>query len=151
MNGISAGLSAIVVVIFAVTKFTEGAWAVVVLFPLLVWALIRLHRQYTDESRELEENAPKACEAPMLRRHVVLVFVGRLDLATARALQYARSFTPDELRAVHIVLDTDAARELETQWSRLGLSRLSSRPGGVPRPADRAECHRDRGRGGGRR
>ena len=131
VNGISAGLSAIVVVIFAVTKFTEGAWAVVVLFPLLVWGLIRLHRQYTDESHELEENAPKACEAPVLRRHVVLVFVGRLDLATARALQYARSFTPDELRAVHIVLDTDAARELETQWSRLGLSRF---------PLDLVEC-----------
>lgn len=131
VNGVSAGLSAIVVVIFAVTKFTEGAWAVVVLFPLIVWGLIRLHRQYADESRELEENAPHACEAPVLRRHVVLVFVGRLDLATARTLQYARSFNPDELRAVHIVLDTDAARELETQWSRLGLSRF---------PLDLVEC-----------
>ncbi len=131
INGISAGLSAIVVVIFAVTKFTEGAWVVVVLFPLIVWALIRLHRQYVTESHELEENAPLACEAPILRRHVVLVFVGRLDLATARALQYARSFMPDELRAVHIILDTAAARELEAQWSRLGLSRL---------PLDLVEC-----------
>jgi len=131
VNGMSSALSAIVVAIFAVTKFTEGAWAVVVLFPLLVWALIRLHRQYLDESRELEEDAPMACEAPILRRHVVLVFVGRIDLATARALQYARSFTPDELRAVHIVLDTAAARELETQWSRLGLSRF---------PLDLVEC-----------
>jgi amino acid transporter len=131
VNGISACLSAVVVVIFAVTKFTEGAWAVVVLFPLIVWALIRLHRQYTDEAQELEANAPMACEAPILRRHVVLVFVGRLDLATARALQYARSFMPDELRAVHIILDTAAANELETQWSRLGLSRL---------PLDLVEC-----------
>ncbi len=71
VNGISAGLSAIVVVIFAVTKFTEGAWAVVVLFPLLVWGLIRLHRQYTDESRELEENAAEGVRgagAPPSRR-----------------------------------------------------------------------------------
>jgi len=59
---------------------------------------------------------------PVLRRHVVLVFVERLDLAAARALRYARMLAPDELRAVHFVLDTAVARELEEQWVRLGLT-----------------------------
>ncbi len=93
--------------------------------------LIRLHRQYVDEDHQLEEGATEAAEAPVLSRHVVIVFVDRLDMATARALQYARTLHPDELRAVHFTLvDTDAA-ELEAEWGRLGLSQL---------PLDIEEC-----------
>ena len=44
INGFAAVLSAIIVLIFAVFKFTEGAWLVVVLGPLLYVALLRLHR-----------------------------------------------------------------------------------------------------------
>jgi len=111
INGFAAVLSAIVVLIFAVFKFTEGAWLVVVLGPLLYVALLRLHRQYTTESEELEVGAAQACEAPVLRRHVVLILVDRLDLAAARAVQYARTLNPDELRAVHFAVDPrDAAR-----------------------------------------
>jgi amino acid transporter len=131
INGSAAVLSALVVLIFAVTKFTEGAWLVVVLFPILVFVLIRLHTQYEEESAELAENAPRAAIAPVLRRHVVIVLVERLDAATARALQYARTLSPDELRAVHFVLDTTVSRELEEQWSQLGLNRF---------PLDVVEC-----------
>jgi amino acid transporter len=124
INGFAAVLSAIVVLIFAVFKFTEGAWLVVVLGPLLYVALLRLHRQYTTESEELEVGAAQACEAPVLRRHVVLILVNRLDLASARAVQYARTLNPDELRAVHFAVDPREAARLEAEWSRLGLSRL---------------------------
>ena len=51
----------------------------------------------------------EASEAPVLRRHVVVVLVDRLDMATARALQYARTLAPDDLRAVHFDIDTKAA------------------------------------------
>jgi amino acid transporter len=125
VNGFAAALSGIVVLIFAVTKFTEGAWVVVVLFPILVAVLIRLHHTYEEEEEELEVNVQHAAEAPVLRRHSVLVFIERLDLASARALQYARSLSTDEPRAVHFVLDTVVARELEEQWTRLGLANVS--------------------------
>ena len=86
----------------------------------------------TRARRELlETGAAEAAETPILRRHVVFVLVDRLDLATARALQYARTLTPDDLRAVHFDIDTKAARELEAEWGRLGLSRL---------PLDIIEC-----------
>ncbi len=124
INGFAAVLSAVVVLIFAVFKFTEGAWLVVVLGPLLYVALLRLHRQYTTEFEELEVGAAQACEAPVLRRHVVLILVDRLDLAAARAVQYARTLNPDELRAVHFAVDPRDAARLEAEWSRLGLSRL---------------------------
>jgi hypothetical protein len=76
------------------------------------------------EAEELEHEVPAAATAPILRRHVVLVFVDRLDAAAARSIQYARSLTPDELRAVHFVIDDAAAQELSSQWRRLGLQRV---------------------------
>ena len=105
INGLSAVLSAIVVLIFATVKFKEGAWVVVLVGPLMYFGLIRLHRQYMVEDEQLEEGAAEAAEAPVLTRHVVVVLVDRLDMATARALQYARTLHPDELRAIHFALD----------------------------------------------
>jgi amino acid transporter len=120
VNGFSAFLSFTVVLIFAVAKFKEGAWLIFVVGPLLYVGLIRLHRQYAREDEMLETGVLEASEAPVLRRHVVVVLVDRLDMATARALQYARMLAPDDLRAVHFDIDTKAARELEAEWNRLG-------------------------------
>jgi amino acid transporter len=124
IQGFGALLSAVVAVVIAVTKFEDGAWAILIVLPVLVLVLLRLNRQYVSEAAHLEADVPAAVTAPILRRHVVLVFVDRLDLAAARAIQYARTLTPDELRAVHFVLDDDAARHLGEEWSRLGLQRV---------------------------
>ncbi len=131
INGFSAFLSFTVVLIFSVAKFKEGAWLIFVVGPLLYIGLIRLHHQYVREAKMLETGVVEASEAPVLRRHVVVVLVDRLDMATARALQYARTLSPDDLRAVHFDIDAKAARELESDWSRLGLARL---------PLDIIEC-----------
>jgi amino acid transporter len=125
INGFASILAAIVVLILAVSKFTQGAWVVVVLFPLLVFVLIRLHHTYEAEQSALELGVQKAIEAPVLRHHQVIVFVERLDLACARAIKYARSLSTTEPRAVHFVLDSAVAHDLETQWTRLGLERIS--------------------------
>jgi amino acid transporter len=124
INGFSAFLCFTVVLIFAIAKFTEGAWLIVVIGPLMYTGLIRMHRQYAREDEMLETGVAEVSEAPVLRRHVVIVLVDRLDAATARALQYARTLAPDELRAVHFDIDTKVSRELEREWSRLGLARL---------------------------
>ncbi len=124
INGISAVLSLVVDVIFAVTKFTSGAWVILVVAPLLVVSFIRLNKQYQREEVELETGVSLASEAPVMRRHAVIVMVDRLDLATARALQYAKSLVPDEIRAVHFVLDTRKARQLEVEWSRLAAVKI---------------------------
>ncbi|MGH9131945.1 MAG: amino acid permease [Acidimicrobiales bacterium] len=121
INGSAAVVTAAVVLIFAVTKFTSGAWVVVVAFPLLLWALIRLNRQYRQEEEMLEEGATAAAEAPALRRLVVLVFIDHLDLAAAQAIRYARALRPNEIRAVHFVLDDVVAAELRQTWTHLGL------------------------------
>jgi len=125
INGFGAFLSTIVLLIVAVTKFTHGAWVIIAIVPITVALLTRLARQYETEFTELEKDAPAAAEAPILRRHVVLVFIDVLDVSAARAIQYARTLTPDELTAVHIAIDTHRAEELERQWRQLGLSRIT--------------------------
>jgi amino acid transporter len=124
INGSASVLSAIVVLILAVAKFKQGAWTVVLLFPILTIALIRLNRQYRAEAQQLDKGAMEATEVPILHRHIVLVFVDRLDLATARAIQYARSLNPDEVRAVHFLLDNAVAQVLRENWGRLMIRRL---------------------------
>jgi hypothetical protein len=53
-----------------------------------------------------------------------MVFVDRLDLAVARAMQFGRALRPDELRAVHFVIDNTHAEELATEWREHGLTNL---------------------------
>jgi amino acid transporter len=116
-------LTFIVDIVIVVTKFSGGAWLVVVLMPVMVAVFIRLNRQYQVEDQVLETGAQAAAEAPTLRRHVVVVLVDRLDMATARAIQYARTLSPDDIRAVHFVLDPRHARDLAERWGRLFLRR----------------------------
>jgi amino acid transporter len=134
VNAFSAVLSITVVGILLVTKFFEGAWIIALVGPPLYIALIRLHRQYQGETDQLEEGAMAATEATALRRHVVVVMIDQLDNAAARAVQYARSLRPDELRVVHFNIDEKLTEQLKDDWSRLGLARL---------PLDLIEC-RDR-------
>jgi amino acid transporter len=118
----SAGvMTSIVVVIFAVVKFTEGAWLILVIFPLLVIALIRLNREYRAESRALQNIGERRASGepprrPNYTRRVVIVFVDDFDLSTIAALRYARSLRPTVVRAVHFVIDTEQAEKLRMAW-----------------------------------
>ncbi len=127
VNAFAFVASLIVTLIFVVTEFTRGAWAVVVVIPLIVLTLSRTHRRYVAERAVLsEEAAPAAVSAPTLPRHVVLLLVDRVDLATARALQLARSLSVgDELRAVHFMVDDERAAKLTKAWRTLGLDKVA--------------------------
>ncbi|HEY7046095.1 MAG TPA: amino acid permease [Jatrophihabitantaceae bacterium] len=117
-------VSVAVVLIFAVTKFTEGAWLVVVLFPILWLVLMRLNRQYRDEAHSLDLVTwirQDQADAPHYPRHVVLVLIDRLDLAVLRGLRYAGSLRPTEIRAVHLMIDSEEAQDLERAWIDRGL------------------------------
>ncbi|MDP9116773.1 MAG: amino acid permease [Actinomycetota bacterium] len=119
INAGSGVVSALVVLIFAVVKFKNGAWLVVLLFPLLWFVLMRLNRRYRDEERSLDLVSwvrQDQADAPHYARHTVLVLVDRLDLAVLRALRYAGSIRPTDIRAVHLMVDGEVAAALEHQW-----------------------------------
>ena len=112
--------TAVVVAIFAVVKFTEGAWVIVILFPVLVFAFIRLNREYRMEAEVLERigGRPRPPEPALYPRRTVYLLVDSFDLATLAALRYARSLRPTTLRAVHFVIDTAQADLLREEWTR---------------------------------
>jgi amino acid transporter len=118
----SAGvLSTIVVGIFAVAKFTEGAWLVVVVFPILVFGLIRLNREYRAESAILQAFRTDRPELVKYARHRVFVLVNSLDLAVLEALRYGKGLRADDLVAVHFMVDAAHAAQLRTRWDDFDL------------------------------
>ncbi|HEX9064995.1 MAG TPA: amino acid permease [Streptosporangiaceae bacterium] len=121
----AAGVTSLVVVlIFAVVKFTEGAWLVLIVFAIGVPALIRLNRHYRMEAEVLEHistgdhRRARPATPPTYSRRTVYVFVDEFDLATLAGLRYARSLRPTSLRAVHFVIDSVQANRLRDDWVR---------------------------------
>ncbi|MDR3660884.1 MAG: amino acid permease [Mycobacterium sp.] len=116
VNLCAAILSTIVVGIFAVAKFTEGAWLVVIVFPLLVALLMRLNREYRAEAAILEHFRKNRPDAVKFARHRVLVMVNGVDLAVLEALRYGRGLRADTLTAVHFMVDPQVAKQLQKKW-----------------------------------
>jgi Ca2+/Na+ antiporter len=114
--------TALVVLLFAVVKFTEGAWLIVIIFPVLVFILIRLNREYQDEAACLADagHGGPQTQPPNYSRRVVLLLVDGYDLATIAALRYARGLRPTVLRAVHFSLDSARANQLCQKWVEAG-------------------------------
>jgi amino acid transporter len=116
VNASAGVMSTIVVGIFVVAKFTEGAWLVVVVFPILVYGLIRLNRQYSAEASVLEMSRTERPEFAKYPRLRVFVFVDTIDLAEVEALRYGKGLHADELTAVHFVVDADHSAKLSERW-----------------------------------
>jgi amino acid transporter len=122
---LSAGiLSTIVVGIFAVAKFTEGAWLVVVVMPVLVFTLMRLNRQYRAEAAVLEMSRAERPELTQHARHRVFVFVDSVDLAVIEAVRYANGLHADELTAVHFLIDAVHTARLRQRWQHFEHDKL---------------------------
>jgi hypothetical protein len=123
INAAGGTYTALVVVLFAVVKFTEGAWLIVIIFPVLVCMLIRLNRQYRKEAAILEDLGDDLHpHPPNYSRRVVLLLVDGYDLATIAAIRYAKSLHPSALRAVHFSLDSAQADKLRQRWLAAGLT-----------------------------
>jgi hypothetical protein len=115
-------LSLLVAVIFIVTGFAEGAWVIVVLIALILWALARLNRGYRAQRAALRTGAAQAATSSTLPHHTVLVFIDGLNMASARAIQHARTINPDEIRAIHFVVEAQHALGLQRDWAHLATS-----------------------------
>jgi amino acid transporter len=120
INGFGATVTLIVLIIITITKFTHGAFMVVIAIPLLVWLLLRTQSTYRSELGELKIEVSDRI-APPKPRHEVVVLVEGLDRATIGALQYARQLNPLRLTALHIAVDPERAKELAALWARVNM------------------------------
>ena len=118
INGAGAVLTAAVLLIVTVTKFTHGAWIVFVLMPILWVVMHRINRYYRDVGRELE--ADDVTEFGARGDHAI-VLVGSFNKPALKALDYAIAMQHDSLEAVHVAIDREAARRLERRWEEHGI------------------------------
>jgi amino acid transporter len=101
VNAVGASATGLVTVIVVWTKFTEGAWLVTIAIPILVLVMLGVRRHYRRVGRRLTAGAAAVASAPGARNRTLLV-VEDLDPATERALAFARTISPDGLRAIHV-------------------------------------------------
>jgi amino acid transporter len=116
INAAAGSVSLAIVIIFSVVKFTQGAWLVLVIAPILVMTFLRLRRQYTREQEALLVRQEQE-RATTIARHNVTVLVDNVDLATVGAIRYARSLKPRNLSAVHFVIDDRRAEDIKNAWA----------------------------------
>jgi hypothetical protein len=116
INALAGSVSFLIVIIFSVVKFTQGAWMVLVVAPIMVMSFLRLRRRYTSEQDALSVNRDQE-RATSIVRHDVTVLVDNVDLATVGAIRYARSLKPRTLSAVHFVIDDLRAEQIQEAWA----------------------------------
>ena len=116
INGLAGSIAFIIVIIFSVVKFTQGAWLVLLVAPILVATFLHLRRQYTREQEALSVREEQE-RATTIVRHNVTVLVDNVDIATVGAIRYARSLKPRNLSAVHFVIDDLRAEQIQKAWA----------------------------------
>ncbi len=117
INGFGALCTAVVVVVFSVTKFFEGAWLVLVLIPLMVLLLQGIHWHYQNLARNL--SLAEFTESPPLPRHRVILTVSAVHRGTLAALNYAERLS-DDVTAVHVSIDPEEAEKVRGDWEVWG-------------------------------
>jgi amino acid transporter len=117
INATGAFITFVVLLVIATTKFTHGAWAVLVLIPLLVLMFRAIHSHYADVARQLTTEGLEAIR-PLKNR--VIVPVSSIHRGVIHALQYAKSIAPDNVTAVYVDLDDEATRKLRQKWELWG-------------------------------
>ena len=116
INGFGFVLTSLVLVIVLATKFTRGAWIVVVAMPILVFVMWSIQRHYARVRVEL--STTNADKMVLPARVHSLVLISKIHKPTLRALAYARATRPTVLEAVTVNVDPGDTRELVAEWSR---------------------------------
>lgn len=118
INGFGAICTAVVMVVFAVTKFREGAWVVLILTPLLVTIFFGIHHHYKGLAKRLSlDNFGTV--PPLTSRHRVIMPVSGVHQGTLAALRYARELSND-ITAVHVVIEPAEAEKVRQKWMLWG-------------------------------
>ncbi len=117
-NGFGALCTFIVMCVFAVTKFRDGAWIVLILTPVLIVIFLWIRRHYTGLANRLSlEHYGEP--PPYDIRHRVIVPISNVHQGTLAALRYARMLS-DDITAVHISMEPDDTEKVRRKWETWG-------------------------------
>ncbi len=118
INGFGAICTAVVMVVFAVTKFREGAWVVLILTPILVTIFFSIHHHYKGLAKKLSLDNFGVIP-PHTIRHRVIMPVSGVHQGTLAALRYARMLS-DDITAVHVTIEPADAEKVRQKWETWG-------------------------------
>jgi hypothetical protein len=118
INTAGALATAVVLIVVLITKFTHGAWIVVIAMPVLFALMTAVRRHYAHVDDEL---APEPAGMILPARIHAVVLVSRLHKPALRALAYARATHPDTLTALTVATGEEEVRELQRQWAERGI------------------------------
>ncbi len=118
ISGIGATVTGVVLVVVLVTKFTHGAYLVVIAMPAIFGLMKAIARHYRHVAAEL---APEPAGIVLPARIHAVVLVSRLHKPTLRALAYARATRPDTLTALTVASSPDDMRALAAEWAERGI------------------------------
>jgi hypothetical protein len=113
INALGAATTALVLVIVLITKFTHGAWIVVIAMPLMFAIMTGIRRHYDSVAVELQ---PTPAGVLLPSRIHVIVLVSKLHAPTLRALAYARATRPNTLTALTVRTSPEATDQLMREW-----------------------------------
>jgi hypothetical protein len=114
INGFGAVCTAIVMLIFAITKFAEGAWIVLIIIPVLVAMFFTIHGHYKDLASHLSLEKFGGLPARS-SRHRVFMPVSGIHQGALEALRYARLLS-DDVTAVHVSIDPEETEKVQRKW-----------------------------------
>lgn len=117
LSGFGAVVTGLVMIVFAVTKFAQGAWMVVALIPALVFVFFRIHQHYREVANQLSLDRPTRPRS--VQRHRVIIPIANVHQGVLEALQYARSLSSD-VTAVHVAIDPEEGKAVREKWERWG-------------------------------
>ncbi|HEX2276845.1 MAG TPA: APC family permease [Candidatus Tectomicrobia bacterium] len=117
INSFGALCTAVVTLVFAATKFLEGAWIILLLMPIMVLVLSQIHQHYRDLAARL--SLERYGEPPRIIRQCVILPLSGVHRGTLEALRYARSLS-DDVTAVHVSIDPAEAEAVRQKWELWG-------------------------------
>ena len=118
INGFGSICTAVVMLVFAITKFRDGAWVVLILIPTLVAGFWMIHRHYNNLAKKLSLDNFGVIP-PHTIRHRVILPVSGVHQGTLAALRYARMLS-DDVTAVHVVIEPADAEKVRAKWETWG-------------------------------
>ena len=117
VNGFGAVCTLIVMFVFAITKFKDGAWVIVILIPLLVFIFFTINHHYKHLAERLSLEKYKS--SIRVSRQRIIVLIAGVHRGSLAALAYARSLGPD-VTAVHISIDPEESARVQEKWEQYG-------------------------------
>jgi hypothetical protein len=117
VNGVGAAATLIVMFVFAITKFRDGAWIIVILVPVLVLIFFQIHHHYKRLAKQLSLDAFGA--PARVGRHRVILPIGGVHRGSLAALAFARALS-DDVTAVYISIDPVEAEKVRLKWETWG-------------------------------